>query len=87
MIFADSGGVRGYWSLLALGKLMEFIADEESRFNEYGEVLHSFHPEEWPQGRSGIDYDDYDAFRRLTPEQRFLPCHYFDCICGIGTGG
>ena len=65
---------------------MQLIAVEGSRFEEDGEVLHSFHPLEWSHDDSRINLDDEDRLRRLPPEQRFLPCHYFDYMCGSGTG-
>ena len=39
LLALDGGGIRGYWSLLALNKLMEFIALEEL---EEPEAPHSF---------------------------------------------
>ena len=50
----DGGGIRGYWSLLILERLMEYIAIEERRtviVNEQGQdtyVLSSFYPERYP---------------------------------------
>ena len=98
-MYVDGGGIRGYWSLLALQKLMEYVAAEEGRYDEDGEVLHSFHPQKWPEHVSQIPLDaaderkainnasDSDARCRVMHRaRRFLPCHYFDYICGSSTG-
>ena len=90
----DGGGIRGYWSLLALEKLMEYIGDEEEEENSY----HSFDPEGWPDNvyQTPLTEEEerpikaaYDAKlkqRSLPRNRRFLPCHYFDFICGSSTG-
>lgn len=96
---ADGGGIRGYWSLLALQKLMEYIADEEQRFEKDVEILHSFCPEPWPEYVSQIPLSAADELERIEKAgdlnqkcramfkaRRFLPCHYFDHICGSSTG-
>ena len=96
---ADGGGIRGYWSLLALQKLMEYIADEEQRFDNDREILHSFHPQPWPEHVSHIPLSAIDELERIEKAgdsnqkcramfkaRRFLPCHYFDHICGSSTG-
>ena len=103
MMFAtDGGGVRGYWSLLVLNKLMEEIAhieqalDENVRLDEGNG--HSFHPEKYPRYvsrdlsddemkrlRKGENADRED-FQALNNNRRYLPCHYFDYICGSSTG-
>ena len=96
-MYVDGGGIRGYWSLLALQKLMEYVAAEEERCEE-GEVLHSFHPQEWPEHVSQIPLDAAEEIRfnnasdsdgkcgAIHRTRRFLPCHYFDYICGSSTG-
>ncbi|KAL9120109.1 MAG: hypothetical protein Q9187_003333 [Circinaria calcarea] len=43
----DGGGIRGYWSLLTLEKLMEFIAVAEEKYDDG--IHHSFWPEELPE--------------------------------------
>jgi hypothetical protein len=79
---------------LALDKLMEFIADIEQRH----EVDHSFAPEVYPENASQgpftedenqdlRDADDAEAkCRALSETRRYIPCHYFDYICGSSTG-
>ncbi|KAL8788947.1 MAG: hypothetical protein Q9195_007063 [Heterodermia aff. obscurata] len=99
LLSLDGGGIRGYWSLLALEKLMGYIATEEGRFDEDREVLHSFHPQGLPDDVSQIPPDaieerrninnasDADGrYRAMHRTRRFLPCHYFDFICGSSTG-
>jgi hypothetical protein len=74
-ICEDSGRTREYWTLLVLQKLMEAVEDEELR---QGGILgrhhaaNSFYPEPYP--KSLPQYAN-----------QFLPCHYFDLICGTGT--
>ena len=97
----DGGGTRIYWSLLALQKLMEYVAAEEQpRAVEEPEILHSFYPEDWP-GKVSLQrsteleecdevtktQDRQAALRMMSKARRFLPCHYFDIICGSSTGG
>jgi hypothetical protein len=91
---ADGGGIRGYWSLLALQKLMEYIAEEEIPVQHE----HSFSPQLYPDNVSQGPFTeketndlsaaaDHEAkFRALSNARRFLPCHYFDYICGSSTG-
>jgi hypothetical protein len=53
-MIVDGGGIRGYWSLLVLNKLIECIADQEekleatSRHTETPLYWHSFQPELLP---------------------------------------
>ena len=95
----DGGGIRSYWSLLALQKLMEYVAAREAELEENGEVLHSFHPHEWPDNVSQIPLSAVEELRAINVAEdhrgrcramrrarRFLPCHYFDFICGSSTG-
>ena len=94
---ADGGGIRGYWSLLALEKLMEFVAAEEEKLND-GEVLHSFDPETLPPNVSQVPLTEEEQrhiqslglsehpIGRVPPTHRYLPCHYFDQIGGSSTG-
>ena len=78
---------------------MEYVAAEEGKNYEDGEVLHSFHPQPYPDDVSQIPMDaveerrgiknatDSDGRLRATHKARqFLPCHYFDFICGSSTG-
>ncbi|KAH6633378.1 acyl transferase/acyl hydrolase/lysophospholipase [Boeremia exigua] len=91
LLSLDGGGVRGYWSLLVLEKLMEAIGEEEHRqaleADEDVHNLHSFLPSELPPNvtqcpRPPRDQQPSKAFYA----QRFLPCHYFDLLCGSSTG-
>lgn len=96
---ADGGGIRGYWSLLALQTLMQYIAEEEKNFDDGNdeEIIHSFHPHQWPNNVSHIPMSDErrrverardpdEKCRTMLEARRFLPCHYFDHICGSSTG-
>lgn len=85
----DGGGIRGYWTLLVLEELMNSVGDEErlqgaqslqTRFD-------SFFPEDLPKHVSHFreEQDAHHAIGKLDA-QRFLPCHYFDYICGSSTG-
>lgn len=58
---------------------------------------HSFHPEKYPnhvtrklskneQRAMGEIQNGSDVFHKLTYSRRYLPCHYFDYICGSSTG-
>ena len=94
---ADGGGILSYWSLLALEKLMEYIAVEEERLND-GESLHSFYPNDLPPNVSQIpltekekrhiqEWDlEEDPVGKVPRTRRYLPCHYFDQIGGSSTG-
>ena len=93
---ADGGGIRGYWSLLALERLMDFVSEAEEDLDRW--TYHSFHPEPWPDDVSQLplteeqrtritDADnEVDKARLLPRARRYLPCHYFDNICGSSTG-
>lgn len=73
---------------------MDYIGTEEEKEGSY----HSFDPEPWPQNvrqatltkeeERLIDeaYDDQARLRGLLRPRRYLPCHYFDHICGSSTG-
>ena len=91
----DGGGIRGYWTLLALKQLMEYVAQKEWELGIY----HSFSPEDWPENVSQILHSAEEERKNIanatTPEEKcralskarqFLPCHYFDQICGSSTG-
>jgi hypothetical protein len=83
-----------------LQKLMEHIGEEEENEadDKICEMLHSFWPEEWPENVSQVDLskrekDQWDRartpaakLRALKRSRRYLPCHYFDYICGTSTG-
>lgn len=65
-----------------------------------GKVHHSFWPEEWPENVTqvpptkdqinvadeGFKNNKEARFHAMPPVQRYLPCHYFDYICGSSTG-
>ncbi|KAH3907616.1 hypothetical protein HBI56_179990 [Parastagonospora nodorum] len=99
LLSLDGGGIRGYWTLLVLQQLMICIAREESRQMNGSEEHHSFYPSQFPSNVTRGDYNDEEKEkRRLAPGHRaftwacvrdarkFLPCHYFDYICGSSTG-
>ncbi|OTB05864.1 hypothetical protein M426DRAFT_21595 [Hypoxylon sp. CI-4A] len=85
----DGGGVRGYFSLLLVQILMQYIAIEEgnrarndrdslSHMSIEEEPVSSFSPCKEPSNLS------HRSDKSYTP---FLPCHYFDYIGGTSTGG
>ncbi|KAI0884481.1 FabD/lysophospholipase-like protein [Annulohypoxylon maeteangense] len=87
----DGGGVRGFYSLLFMQRLMQFIASEEKDRGLISLVsreplgtrekrVTSFSPCCEPRNLSHRDGNE-DGY---TP---FLPCHYFDYIGGTSTGG
>ena len=93
----DGGGIRGYWSLLALDKLMEYIAVKEEKDND--ETHCSFSPEGWPENVSQVPLTEEELnevsnasnsskarARATSKTRRYLPCHYFDYIGGSSTG-
>ena len=78
---------------------MGYIATEEGQLDEDEEVLHSFHPLDLPDDVSQLPLDATEERRNITnasdadgrcramhKTRRFLPCHYFDFICGSSTG-
>lgn len=90
----DGGGIRGYSSLVILGRLMEEIRDIEIREAEKS-------PEKIPEGGHSsyaprpyvqcIDNGEHAAQGMATTAGddccRYIPCHYFDYIGGTSTGG
>ena len=90
----DGGGIRGYWTLLALQLLFHYIGDAEEREGSY----HSFDPQVYPENVSLAPltpeeeraiqavYDPELRLRNNPRIRRYLPCHYFDHICGSSTG-
>ncbi|KAF1851254.1 uncharacterized protein K460DRAFT_373302 [Cucurbitaria berberidis CBS 394.84] len=87
LLSLDGGGIRGYWSLLVLERLMQAIGDEERKQGGGQERFDSFHPEPLP------DYVTQRVLERSNQRrendldaQSFLPCHSFDVICGSSTG-
>ena len=79
---------------MALEKLIEYIGNEEESRGSF----HSFDPQPWPenvyQAPLTEDEESYvknannreEAVRRIPKNRRYLPCHYFDFICGSSTG-
>ena len=75
---------------------MEYVAMEEEK--QDSATYHSFYPNSWPTNVSQIPPANNDQrsygedesaeaeARRLPAAQRYLPCHYFDSICGSSTG-
>ena len=63
---------------------------------EQDEIYSSFFPEEWPENVSQVPltereatawknaYSQEDRLRAISHSRRYLPCHYFDEICGSG---
>lgn len=65
---------------------MEAIGDEERTQAAGTDTggLSSFHPEALPPKVTQCDLDQ--NCERRQDAQKFLPCHYFDLICGSSTG-
>lgn len=73
---------------------MEDIADIEAADGN----VHSFCPRPWPlelasdltkeetQKKQDAPDSDEKKFLALRRDRRYLPCHYFDYICGSSTG-
>ncbi|KAG8531349.1 uncharacterized protein KY384_002978 [Bacidia gigantensis] len=92
---ADAQWLKHNILSLALEKLMEHIAEIEE---DSTQTWNSFSPEKFPRNVSQIItdeerqntnrniYDDEEALRALPSSKRYLPCHYFDHICGSSTG-
>lgn len=72
--------------------------DEIKEEHDGKKVHHSFWPRPWPDNVSQVSQSrelrekimqakNSEARRRAIPAaQRYLPCHYFDYICGSSTG-
>ena len=70
---------------------MRAIGEEEYRQAEEAEEdvrdLHSFLPQNLPRNVTQCSQGSRDRGNpRHVHAQRFLPCHYFDLICGSSTG-
>ena len=66
---------------------MEYIALEEERIES--RVSSSFFPQLWPGHMSQtplLQENNDEVVRQLPSAQKYLPCHYFDYICGSSTG-
>ncbi|KAH5400365.1 hypothetical protein HBI47_197860 [Parastagonospora nodorum] len=99
LLSLDGGGIRGYWTLLVLQQLMKYIANEELKRKDDDDEHHSFFPSQFPEHvTQGKDDEDERRKQQAAPGARvftweyvrearkFLPCHYFDYICGSSTG-
>ncbi len=77
-----------------LQKLFDYVGMEE----ENNQTDHSFTPQEWPDNVCQAPlteeeeipvkeaYSRRDRMRALPRTRKFLPCHYFDYVCGSSTG-
>jgi hypothetical protein len=78
---------------------MQCIAKEEIRRCLPNEKHHSFYPEEFPANVTQGGFDDKERQRQgnsrgsristseiVNNDRKYLPCHYFDYICGSSTG-
>ncbi|PVH96068.1 hypothetical protein DM02DRAFT_731433 [Periconia macrospinosa] len=75
------GGVRGYWTLLVLNELMGIIGREErSQAELRGVPKNGFMTEEKEETEKLVDKS-----RHAKGSSAFLPCHYFDVMCGFDT--
>ncbi|KAI9666368.1 MAG: hypothetical protein M1821_004304 [Bathelium mastoideum] len=86
----DGGGIRGIWTLMALEKLMDYIAEEENKVVDDTEPAeHSFAPRPFPQYVSHGPFNGREEERQHETwmnSRKYLPCHYFDIIGGSSTG-
>jgi hypothetical protein len=65
---------------------MEAIATEEERQRSSDQDrCDSFWPEEFPENAMQIG-GRLVPYSQLRGSEKFLPCHYFDIICGSSTG-
>ncbi|KAL8823072.1 MAG: hypothetical protein Q9191_006204 [Dirinaria sp. TL-2023a] len=89
LLSLDGGGIRGYWSLLVLRKLFQCIATEEQSLDKATADHHSFAPQSYPKNVSHLSTHEQ---RRgvdgavIDNAIKYLPCHYFDLMCGSSTG-
>ncbi|KAL9608069.1 MAG: hypothetical protein Q9167_007069 [Letrouitia subvulpina] len=81
LLSLDGGGVRGLSTLYILKHIMEEVGEYERKWNKHAKSS-AYSPL----------FDDIDI-RDATPSQdgkttsNWLPCHYFDSMCGTSTGG
>ncbi|KAI9699600.1 MAG: hypothetical protein M1820_007099 [Bogoriella megaspora] len=83
----DGGGIRGIWTLFAIETLMDYVADEEMKQSKPAE--HSFDPVPFPKYVSHgpfLSHEDKNDHESWMNSRKFLPCHYFDIVCGSSTG-
>ncbi|VTT77274.1 unnamed protein product [Fusarium fujikuroi] len=79
--FVDLGGVRTLSSLLILKRIMHRIRELENDHPNGPVYSSSSYP--WMGDQSGIPSEP----GRPDQIDEFLPCHYFDYIAGMSTGG
>lgn len=74
--------------------------EKDEHFEEEDDrVFHSFCPRPWPDELSAVHLTDEEKrrveeagdnaelkVREFSKARRYLPCHYFDFICGSSTG-
>lgn len=65
---------------------------------QFGNAFHSFWPQRWPKDVTQLPLTedqvqlanegqtDETQCRAMPASRRYLPCHYFDYICGSSTG-
>lgn len=90
LLSLDGGGIRGYWTLLVLERLMDEIREVETKQTPDPTLLNTRLDSFWPSTRPS----NVLPTRRNTNDEEitndnepvFLPCHYFDIICGSSTG-
>ena len=69
----DGDGIRGYSSLVILQALMEKVGEVERARD--------------PMATSSIFSPALGTLDDAKPMSEYWPCHYFDFIAGVGTGG
>jgi hypothetical protein len=77
----DGGGIRGYYSLLHLEKLMEWCKTIELEMDRVENVTH-----ESGLGSSFAPCGEPRNVSHMPTYTHYLPCHYFDYIGGTSTG-
>ncbi|KAH7342725.1 acyl transferase/acyl hydrolase/lysophospholipase [Rhexocercosporidium sp. MPI-PUGE-AT-0058] len=87
----DGGGIRGLYSLLILKLLMNNVRYIEEIYVDgtgaSARASSSFHPAKEPLYVSHSPQPSQDDEQEQRSHGNFLPCHYFDYICGTSTGG
>jgi len=69
--------------------------EHAASIEENAGVDNSFAPEDYPDNVSQLNHDENQRLddaeqieeqNRASKAHRYLPCHYFDYICGSSTG-